>query len=84
MMAKLFIGRANTTIIDRVNGILFLRLLSQMPSTVVIGILGITVLRECGRWLSRYRLCHLLRVVRIEHEADVKIAVSGMTNDRCR
>ena len=39
-----------------------------------------------GMWplVEPLRLCHLLRVVRIEHEADVKIAVSGMTNDRCR
>ena len=48
MMAKSLIGRANTIIIGRVSGILVLRHLSQMPSTVVIGILGIMVLRECG------------------------------------
>jgi len=48
MMAKLFIGRVNTITIGKVSGILFLRLLSKMPSTVVIGILGITVLQECG------------------------------------
>ena len=31
-----------------------------------------------------FSLRHLFWVVRIEHEADVKIAVSGMTNDRRR
>jgi hypothetical protein len=47
-MAKSLIGRVNTIIIGRVSGILVLRQLSQMPSTVAIGIPGIMVLRECG------------------------------------
>jgi hypothetical protein len=41
--------------------------------------------RQCAMHQSvvePFRLLHLFRVVRIEHEADVKIAVTGMANDR--
>jgi hypothetical protein len=34
--------------------------------------------------VESFSLRHFFRIARIEHEADVKITVSGMANDRCR
>jgi len=34
--------------------------------------------------IKPFGLCHLFGIVRIKHEANVKISVSGMANDRCR